>query len=60
MAEADRALYHAAASIASNFLVTLEAIADRLFAAVGVERRHAATLARASLENWARSGASGR
>ena len=57
VAEADRALYHAAASIASNFLVTVEEIADRLFAAVGVEHRHAATLARASLENWARSGA---
>jgi len=56
VAEADRALYHAAASIASNFLVTVEAIAERLFAAVGVEHRHAATLARASLENWARSG----
>ena len=57
VAEDDRALYHAAASIASNFLITVEAIAERLFAAVGVERRHAATLARASLENWARSGA---
>ena len=57
VAEDDRALYHAAASIASNFLVTVEAIAERLFAAVGVERRHGATLARASLENWARSGA---
>ena len=57
VAEADRALYHAAATIASNFLITVEATADRLFAAVGVEHRHAATLARASLENWARSGA---
>ncbi len=57
VAEDDRALYHAAASIASNFLVTIEAIADSLFAAVGVEHRHAATLARASLENWAGGGA---
>jgi predicted short-subunit dehydrogenase-like oxidoreductase (DUF2520 family) len=57
VAEADRALYHAAATIASNFLITVEATAERLFATVGVERRHAATLARASLENWARSGA---
>ena len=56
IAEDDRALYHAAASVASNFLVTLEAVAERLFAAVGVERRHAATLARASLENWAALG----
>ena len=57
VAEADRALYHAAATIASNFLVTVEATADRLFTTVGVEHRHAATLARASLENWVRAGA---
>jgi predicted short-subunit dehydrogenase-like oxidoreductase (DUF2520 family) len=56
LADADRALYHAAASIASNFLVALEAIADRLFSSVGVEHRHTATLARASLENWATLG----
>ena len=48
VAEADRALYHAAASIASNFLVTLEAIADRLFASVGVEHRHGVRLADAT------------
>jgi predicted short-subunit dehydrogenase-like oxidoreductase (DUF2520 family) len=56
VADQDRALYHAAASIASNFLVTLEAIAGRLLASVGVEHRHTATLARASLENWATLG----
>jgi predicted short-subunit dehydrogenase-like oxidoreductase (DUF2520 family) len=56
LADSDRALYHAAASVASNFLVTIEAIGERLFGAVGVERRHAATLARASLENWAALG----
>lgn len=39
--------------MASNFLVTVEATADRLFAAVGVEHRHVVTLARASLESWA-------
>jgi len=54
--DADRALYHAAASVASNFLVTLEALAERLFALAGVERRHAARLARASLDNWAALG----
>jgi predicted short-subunit dehydrogenase-like oxidoreductase (DUF2520 family) len=57
LAEEDRALYHAAASIASNFLVTLESIADRLFGCVGVEHRHTVALARASLENWATLGA---
>jgi predicted short-subunit dehydrogenase-like oxidoreductase (DUF2520 family) len=57
LADEDRALYHAAASIASNFLVTLESIADRLFGSVGVEHRHTVSLARASLENWATLGA---
>jgi predicted short-subunit dehydrogenase-like oxidoreductase (DUF2520 family) len=33
--DADRAAYHAAASIASNFLVTLEAAAERLAAGAG-------------------------
>ena len=33
LADGDRAAYHAAASIASNFLVTLEAAAERLAAA---------------------------
>lgn len=55
--DADRALYHAAASVASNFLVTLETLAERLFAAAGVERRHGARLARTSLDNWATLGA---
>ena len=57
VADEDRALYHAAASIASNFLVTLESIADRLLGSVGVAHRHTAALARASLENWATLGA---
>ena len=35
IAPEDRAAYHAAASIASNFLVTLEAAAERLAATVG-------------------------
>jgi len=57
LADGDRALYHAAASVGSNFLVTLEGVAEHLFALAGVERRHAARLARASLENWAALGA---
>jgi predicted short-subunit dehydrogenase-like oxidoreductase (DUF2520 family) len=52
VADADRALYHAAASVASNFLVTLEAMAERLFGSIGVERRHVVGLARATLQNW--------
>ena len=34
----DRAAYHAAASIAANFLVTLEGAAERLAATAGVDR----------------------
>ena len=46
IADADRAAYHAAASIASNFLVTLESAAERVAATAGVER-DAARAARA-------------
>ena len=41
VAPEDRAAYHAAASIASNFLVTLEAAAERLAATAGVDRARA-------------------
>ncbi len=54
--EPDRPTYHAAASIASNFLVTLEAAAERLGATVGLEREQLVPLVRASVENWARLG----
>jgi predicted short-subunit dehydrogenase-like oxidoreductase (DUF2520 family) len=53
----DRAAYHAAASIASNFLVTLEAAAERLAATAGVPREALAPLARAAVDNWAGLGA---
>jgi predicted short-subunit dehydrogenase-like oxidoreductase (DUF2520 family) len=54
--EADRAAYHAAASIASNFLVTLEAAAERLAHSAGVERELLLPLVRATVENWAAMG----
>jgi predicted short-subunit dehydrogenase-like oxidoreductase (DUF2520 family) len=57
VADADRAAYHAAASIASNFLVTLEGAAERLAATAGVDRALLAPLVRAAVENWARLGA---
>ncbi len=57
VADADRAAYHAAASIASNFLVTLEGAAERLAAGAGVERALLVPLVRAAVENWARLGA---
>ncbi len=54
--ERDRPAYHAAASLASNFLVTLEAAAERVGAAVGVERELLVPLVRATVENWASLG----
>jgi predicted short-subunit dehydrogenase-like oxidoreductase (DUF2520 family) len=57
VADEDRAAYHAAASIASNFLVTLEGAAERLAATAGVERELLAPLVRAAAENWVRLGA---
>jgi predicted short-subunit dehydrogenase-like oxidoreductase (DUF2520 family) len=55
--ERQRALYHAAASMASNFLITVEAAAERLAAKAGVERSLLAPLVRATVENWAAAGA---
>jgi predicted short-subunit dehydrogenase-like oxidoreductase (DUF2520 family) len=57
VADEDRAAYHAAASIASNFLVALEGAAERLAATAGVDRELLAPLVRAAVENWARLGA---
>jgi predicted short-subunit dehydrogenase-like oxidoreductase (DUF2520 family) len=57
IADADRAAYHAAASIASNFLITLEAAAERLGATAGADRAMFVPLVRATVENWARLGA---
>jgi predicted short-subunit dehydrogenase-like oxidoreductase (DUF2520 family) len=55
--EADRPAYHAAASIASNFLITLEAAAERLAERAGVDRALLVPLVRATVENWAAVGA---
>lgn len=57
VADEDRAAYHAAASIASNLLVALEAGAEQLAASAGVPREALVPLVRASVENWARDGA---
>lgn len=59
VADADRALYHAAASLASNYLVALEGAAERLASRVGVDRADLAPLVRAALENWLAQGAAG-
>jgi predicted short-subunit dehydrogenase-like oxidoreductase (DUF2520 family) len=56
IAESDRPAYHAAASIASNFLITLEAAAERIGATVGLGREELVPLVRATVDNWARLG----
>jgi predicted short-subunit dehydrogenase-like oxidoreductase (DUF2520 family) len=57
IAEVDRGAYHAAASIAANFLVTLEDAAARLMATAGASREILVPLVRAAVENWAAEGA---
>ena len=56
IADADRAAYHAAASIAANYLVTLEDAAERLLATCDAPRDLLVPLVRAALENWAAHG----
>jgi predicted short-subunit dehydrogenase-like oxidoreductase (DUF2520 family) len=56
VADADRAAYHAAASIASNLLVTLEAAAERIAVSAGVGRELLLPLVRATVDNWAALG----
>lgn len=56
LSDADRAAYHAAASVASNFLVTLEAAAERIAAGTGLQRDQLVPLVRATVENWAALG----
>lgn len=56
IADADRAAYHAAASIASNFLVTLEDAAETLLRTTGADRQLLVPLVRAAVENWAALG----
>ena len=56
ISEHDRAAYHAAASIASNFLITLETVAERVAATAGLERELLGPLVRATVENWIEVG----
>jgi predicted short-subunit dehydrogenase-like oxidoreductase (DUF2520 family) len=55
VADDDRAAYHAAASAASNFLVTLEDAAERLLPP-GAGRELLVPLVRATVEHWAALG----
>jgi predicted short-subunit dehydrogenase-like oxidoreductase (DUF2520 family) len=60
IADEQRPAYHAAASIASNFLVALEAAAEEVAAAAGLDpdeaRAALAPLVRTTVENWADLG----
>jgi predicted short-subunit dehydrogenase-like oxidoreductase (DUF2520 family) len=56
ISDRDRPAYHAAASIAANFLVTLEDAAEQLLATTGADRRILVPLVRAAMENWAALG----
>ncbi|HEX6389638.1 MAG TPA: Rossmann-like and DUF2520 domain-containing protein [Solirubrobacteraceae bacterium] len=58
VADEDRVAYHAAAAIASNFLLALEDAAERLAASAGVPREALVPLVRATVDNWAAQGAS--
>jgi predicted short-subunit dehydrogenase-like oxidoreductase (DUF2520 family) len=58
LADENRAVYHAAASVASNFLVTLEQTAADLLAEAGIEqgRDLLAPLLNQTLSNWVERG----
>jgi predicted short-subunit dehydrogenase-like oxidoreductase (DUF2520 family) len=56
VADEDRGAYHAAASIASNLLVTLEAAAERIAGSAGVGRELLVPLVRATVDNWTALG----
>lgn len=56
VADDDRAAYHAAASIASNFLVALEDAAEQLAGTAGLSRERLVPIVRASVDSWARNG----
>jgi predicted short-subunit dehydrogenase-like oxidoreductase (DUF2520 family) len=60
LADEDRAAYHAAASIASNFLLALQAAAEEVAAGAGMAPDHArsmlAPLVRSTVANWEAHG----
>ena len=58
--DSQRAAYHASASIASNFLLTLEAAAEAVAAGAGIApddaRALLGPLVRATVDNWLAAG----
>jgi predicted short-subunit dehydrogenase-like oxidoreductase (DUF2520 family) len=59
IADEDRAAYHAAACIASNFLVALEGVAERLAQTAGLGREPLVALVQATVANWSQLGPEG-
>ncbi|MFJ2543767.1 DUF2520 domain-containing protein [Microbacterium sp. NPDC087589] len=55
--DAHRAEYHAAASFASNFVLTVLDAAEQLAKDAGVDRAHLAPLVRQTVDNWVARGA---
>jgi predicted short-subunit dehydrogenase-like oxidoreductase (DUF2520 family) len=56
VAPEDRLAYHAAAAMAANFLVALEAAAEQLAAGAGITRAQLAPLVLATARQWAELG----
>ena len=56
IADEDRAAYHTAACIASNFLITVQDAAEQLLETTGASRELLVPLVKATVENWARDG----
>jgi predicted short-subunit dehydrogenase-like oxidoreductase (DUF2520 family) len=57
IADGDRAAYHAAASVAANFLLAVEDLATRLAASAGLDPAALAPLVRAAVDGWQERGA---
>nr|WP_281497053.1 Rossmann-like and DUF2520 domain-containing protein [Ornithinimicrobium sp. F0845] len=51
-----RAAYHASATVASNFLLTITDFAERLGATVGLERAQLVPIVQAAVDNWVATG----
>jgi predicted short-subunit dehydrogenase-like oxidoreductase (DUF2520 family) len=56
IADEDRAAYHAAASVAANYLLAVEDLATRLAASAGLDPAALAPLVRAAVDGWQELG----
>lgn len=55
--DADRAAYHAAASVAANYLLAVEDLATRVAEGTGLDRQALGPLVRAAVDAWQERGA---